>query len=94
MGGDFNTWYDEADEEAIALLRAQLPWPARLPSGPTYAPPFGLPERQVDYLMLRLPGGWAAEYRVAPDKLASDHAPLIGWIETGTQDLAAAGDPE
>lgn len=91
LGGDFNTWYGESEEEAIALLRPHFPWPPRLPAGPTYAPPYGLPERQVDYLLLRLPGGWVARYHVAPDKRDSDHAPLIGWLEVDARDLAASG---
>jgi endonuclease/exonuclease/phosphatase family metal-dependent hydrolase len=81
VGGDFNTWFGESGEQAIVLLRSHFPWPDRLPALATYAPPYGLPERQVDYLMLRLPAGWEASYRVAADKRESDHAPLVGWIE-------------
>ena len=81
LGGDFNTWFGEAEEEAIQLMRPHFPWPARLPSAPTYAMPFGLPDRQVDYLLLRLPGALQARYRVAPERFESDHAPLVGWIQ-------------
>ena len=81
LGGDFNTWLGESEEEAVVLLRDRFPAPARLPRAATYAPPFGLPERQVDYLLFRLPPGWGASYRVIPDRRASDHAPLLGWIE-------------
>lgn len=92
LGGDFNTWFGESEEEAIALLRPHFPWPARLPVAPTYAPPYGLPERQVDYLLLRLPSGWQARYRVDPSRRDSDHSPLIGWLDTGARGLAASGE--
>jgi endonuclease/exonuclease/phosphatase family metal-dependent hydrolase len=81
VGGDLNTWFAGSREEAVSLLRERLPLPPRLPATPTWAPPYGLPQRQLDYLLLRLPAGWRADYRVAPDRRASDHAPLIGWVE-------------
>ncbi len=80
LGGDFNTWFGESREEALVLLRDRFPSPARLPVAATYSPPWGLPERQVDYLLLRLPDGWQARYRVASDRRNSDHAPLVGWL--------------
>jgi endonuclease/exonuclease/phosphatase family metal-dependent hydrolase len=92
VGGDLNTWFGGSGEAAVAQLRQRLPLPRRLPSAPTWAPPFGLPRRQLDYLLLRLPAGWRAGYRVETDRRASDHAPLIGWVESspGAPDAAAA----
>jgi endonuclease/exonuclease/phosphatase family metal-dependent hydrolase len=81
LGGDFNTWFGGSEEAAVELLRDAFPLPGQLPAAVTYAPPFGLPERQVDYLMLRLPAGWNARYQVARDWRGSDHAALIGWVE-------------
>jgi endonuclease/exonuclease/phosphatase family metal-dependent hydrolase len=94
LGGDFNTWFGESHEEAIVLLRDRFPSPARLPAAVTYSPPWGLPERQVDYLLLRLPAGWQARYRVAADRRESDHAPLIGWLSPPTHDVSAVREPE
>jgi endonuclease/exonuclease/phosphatase family metal-dependent hydrolase len=94
LGGDFNTWFGESHEEAIVLLRDRFPLPARLPAAVTYSPPWGLPQRQVDYLLWRLPAGWQAGYRVASDWWESDHAPLIGWLSPQTRDVSAAREPE
>jgi endonuclease/exonuclease/phosphatase family metal-dependent hydrolase len=80
LGGDFNTWFGGAREPAIVLLRDRFPAPARLPAGLTYSPGWGLPGRQVDYLLMRLPAGWQARYRVDSDRRQSDHAPLVGWL--------------
>jgi hypothetical protein len=90
LGGDLNTWFGESREEAVGLLRARLTLPARLPTAVTYSPPFGLPERQVDYLLLRLPDGWQARYRVAPERRESDHAPLVGWVELPQDGVSGA----
>jgi endonuclease/exonuclease/phosphatase family metal-dependent hydrolase len=84
LGGDFNTWFGGSREQAIILLRDRFPAPARLPAGATYSPGWGLPGRQVDYLLMRLPAGWQARYRVASDRRQSDHAPLIGWLSPPT----------
>jgi len=81
LGGDLNTWFGQSHEEAIAVLRGGFALPARLPKGATYSPPYGLPQRQTDYLLLRLPDAWEASYRVARDPWNSDHAPLVGWLE-------------
>jgi endonuclease/exonuclease/phosphatase family metal-dependent hydrolase len=94
LGGDFNTWFGESREQAIALLRDRFPSPARLPAAATYSPPWGLPERQVDYLLLRLPAGWQAHYRVASDKRQSDHAPLIGWLSPPPREVSASREPK
>jgi endonuclease/exonuclease/phosphatase family metal-dependent hydrolase len=94
LGGDFNTWFGESRERAIALLRDRFPSPARLPAAATYSPPWGLPERQVDYLLLRLPAGWQAHYRVASDKRQSDHAPLIGWLSPPPREVSASREPK
>jgi endonuclease/exonuclease/phosphatase family metal-dependent hydrolase len=94
LGGDFNTWFGESQEEAIVLLRDRFPSPARMPAAVTYSPPWGLPERQVDYLLLRLPAGWQARYRVAPDRRESDHAPLVGWLSPPTRDVSPAREAE
>ena len=91
LGGDFNTWFGGASEKAIVLLRDRFPSPARLPAAVTYSPPWGLPERQVDYLLLRLPAGWQAHYRVASDRRESDHAPLVGWLSPPPRDVSATG---
>jgi len=90
LGADLNTWFGQSDEEAIIILRGRFALPARLPDAATYSPPYGLPQRQTDYLLLRLPDTWEASYRVAPDRQNSDHAPLVGWLERPTRDVADA----
>jgi endonuclease/exonuclease/phosphatase family metal-dependent hydrolase len=77
LGGDFNTWLRGSDAQALRLLREHFPLPEASPRGPTLVIPF-LPDRVVDHLLLRLPAGWTAEYRVAADPLGSDHRPLLG----------------
>jgi endonuclease/exonuclease/phosphatase family metal-dependent hydrolase len=94
LGGDFNTWFGESHEQAIVLLRDRFPSPAEVPVAVTYSPPWGLPERQVDYLLWRLPAGWQARYRVASDRRESDHAPLVGWLSPPPRDVSAARGPE
>lgn len=89
LGGDFNTWWDGSEEDAVMLLRERFPLPRRLPLDVTYQPPYGLPQRQADYLLLRLPSGWEADYRVASDWGGSDHAPLIGWLQAEAREVAA-----
>ena len=94
LGGDFNTWWDGSDEDAILLMRQRFPLPRALPIDVTYQPPYGMPERQADFLLLRLPGGWEADYHVNPDWGGSDHAPLIGWLEVEARDVAASREEE
>jgi endonuclease/exonuclease/phosphatase family metal-dependent hydrolase len=93
LGGDLNTWFGESGEDAVVLLRRYFPLPRLLPAAATHTPPYGLPRRQVDYLLLRLPDGWKAGYRVDSDARGSDHAPLIGWIEPPPEPASAALPP-
>jgi endonuclease/exonuclease/phosphatase family metal-dependent hydrolase len=90
LGSDLNTWFGQSHEEAIVVLRDRFALPARLPDVATYSPPYGLPRRQTDYLLLRLPDVWEASYRVAQDWRNSDHAPLVGWLERATRDVVDA----
>jgi endonuclease/exonuclease/phosphatase family metal-dependent hydrolase len=91
LGGDLNTWFGEAGEEAIALLSGRLAQPRTIPEMDTYSPPYGLPHRQADYLLASLPEGWQTGYQVAGDWRSSDHAPLVGWLEPPPR--AAASGP-
>jgi len=79
LGGDFNTWLHGGDARALRLLRESLPLPDAPPRRPTLIIPF-FPDRQVDHLLLRLPAGWTAGYRVAGDGYGSDHRPLLGAL--------------
>jgi endonuclease/exonuclease/phosphatase family metal-dependent hydrolase len=81
LGGDLNTWFGQSREEAVAVLRGRFAFPSRLPEAATYSPPYGLPTRQTDYLLLRASDEWEASYRVARDWRNSDHAPLVGSLE-------------
>ena len=92
LGGDFNTWWDGSKEDAVLLLRERFPLPQVLPIHATYQPPFSMPRRQADYLLFRLPEGWTADYEADSDWGGSDHAPLIGWMETGGRDVAAPAE--
>jgi endonuclease/exonuclease/phosphatase family metal-dependent hydrolase len=94
LGGDFNTWWDGSEEDAVKLLRKRFPLPGVLPLDVTYQPPYGMPQRQADYMLLRLPAGWQADYHVNPDWGGSDHAPLIGWLEVEARDVAASREEE
>jgi endonuclease/exonuclease/phosphatase family metal-dependent hydrolase len=89
LGGDLNTWFGEAGEEAIALLSGRLAQPRTILDADTYSPPYGLPQRQTDYLLMSLPEGWQTGYQVAADWRNSDHAPLVGWIEPPPRDAAS-----
>jgi endonuclease/exonuclease/phosphatase family metal-dependent hydrolase len=79
LGGDLNTWYDEAEEGAISFLRRSFPFPELLPIQGTLLLPFGL-SRQVDYLLFRLPPGGRAGYRPLTESFGSDHLPLLGEL--------------
>ncbi|MHC4769658.1 MAG: endonuclease/exonuclease/phosphatase family protein [Planctomycetota bacterium] len=94
LGGDLNTWFGQSHEEAVVVLRGRFALPARLPDVATYSPPYGLPQRQTDYLLLRLPDPWEASYRVARDWRNSDHVPLVGWLERPTRDVADAREEQ
>jgi endonuclease/exonuclease/phosphatase family metal-dependent hydrolase len=90
LGGDLNTWFGEASEQAIVMLRSRFALPSRIPDVNTYRPPYGFPKRQTDYLLFGLPPGWVGSYETARDWYGSDHAPLIGWIEPPGRGAVAA----
>jgi endonuclease/exonuclease/phosphatase family metal-dependent hydrolase len=91
LGGDLNTWFGEAGEEAVALLSGRLAQPRIILDVDTYSPPYRLPHRQTDYLLASLPDGWQTGYQVTGDWRNSDHAPLVGWLEPPPR--AAASGP-
>lgn len=89
LGGDLNTWFGEAGEEAVALLSVRLAQPRIILDVDTYSPPYGLPHRQTDYLLASLPEGWQTGYQVTGDWRNSDHAPLVGWLEPPPRAVAS-----
>jgi len=84
LGADLNTWLGGAGAGAVRALRDVLPLPAHVPGGGTSPLPGPLPDLRLDYLMFRLPDGWAADYRVLAGTYGSDHRPLLGWVHTST----------
>lgn len=79
VGGDLNTWFGQQGESAFRILREALPHPAVLDGRPTHHWELGL-DRQSDYLMGRLPGGWDLTVRRLDEEYGSDHFPLIGLL--------------
>jgi hypothetical protein len=80
IGADLNSWLGGQRAAEVRVLREQFPLPASLPTTPTAKMPGLLPDRQLDYLLFRLPQGWEAEYSVLEDDYGSDHQPLLGWV--------------
>lgn len=77
LGGDFNTWLGSR-EPALKLLRQAFPAGMDRP-GTTWKGPLGL-HASLDHLLAR---GRARLRNVArlPDRLGSDHYPVLGIIE-------------
>ena len=80
IGADLNSWLGGRRAAEVRVLREQFPLPATLPATPTARMPGPIPDRQLDYLMFRLPRGWEAAYRVLEKDYGSDHQPLLGWV--------------
>jgi hypothetical protein len=85
LGADLNAWLHGSDAAEVRVLRQLFPLPQALPEAPTVKLPGPLPDRQLDYLMFRLPPGWTGEYRVLDNDYGSDHQPLIGWVRVESQ---------
>jgi len=80
FGGDFNTWFKEWNEPAIAFVEKFFDGPARSQHLGTVKYGYFLPERVVDYLFFRLPEGWSATYQRIDNRYGSDHYPLLGRV--------------
>ncbi len=80
LGGDFNTWALWPFERTIPWIRREYRQPEKLDEKGTVAVPV-LPDRRVDYLLFKLPDGWAAHYRRLDVRYGSDHYPLLGRVE-------------
>lgn len=73
LGGDFNTWFGDADAAYRALARRF----ARVDETDT-RPTFGV--LRLDHFFVRLPPGWHFTYHRADDRYGSDHYPLVGEL--------------
>ncbi len=81
VGADLNTWSAAALEEAPRVLRASFPdTPGE--DAPTFTMA-GVLSRKLDYLMFRLPAGWASTVRTIDDRYGSDHHPIVGVVDLG-----------
>lgn len=75
--GDFNTWFGDR-EPAIASLRAAFPQTPAVDGLTTWRGPLGLHAR-LDYVFVR--GAGSVVVRRLPDRLGSDHYPLLALLE-------------
>lgn len=76
MGGDLNTWTGSA-EPALSILRSALGSPIADDRRPTF-----VGGRRIDFILARLPAGWALSYRRLDDRYGSDHYPLVAILQT------------
>jgi endonuclease/exonuclease/phosphatase family metal-dependent hydrolase len=78
IGADLNTWWGPDEPAARELRRAFPDAVDRVSSAPTWRGPMRIQNR-LDYLFA---GGWNTRMEVnrIPDRLGSDHFPLIGWL--------------
>jgi endonuclease/exonuclease/phosphatase family metal-dependent hydrolase len=80
LAGDFNAWWRQESEPALRLARSVYPAISDIPDGATVRALGGILGRRSDFILPRLPDGWAAQYRVLEDDYGSDHRPLVGTI--------------
>jgi endonuclease/exonuclease/phosphatase family metal-dependent hydrolase len=73
LAGDFNAWLGE-DEPAVRHLRKAFPDAPRLPAEATWSA--GAIGATLDFVLARN-GGVAVKVRRLPDRLGSDHYPLL-----------------
>lgn len=78
VGGDFNTWWGQTEEETAQIMREAFPFPTRW-QGRATATRLGR-DRVLDYLFFRGPPGWRFDDERIGDRYGSDHNPLIGWV--------------
>lgn len=78
--GDFNTWRRAQNEAAVAAMLEEFPETPAFPPGNTYVRGYGLLQRYLDYVFVRLPDGAGADVLRVPDPYASDHYPLLARV--------------
>jgi endonuclease/exonuclease/phosphatase family metal-dependent hydrolase len=84
IGGDFNTWFREAQEPTIKHMENpfnRIEIFTKYDNARTPRKSYSLfPDRLVDYLFFRLPENWFTEKYYVDDNYGSDHYPLVTKI--------------
>lgn len=76
LAGDLN---DTPESETLRILSQA--W-ERVNDKPLYTVPVNLPNRQIDFVLVRTPRRWrTVETTVLDEKLASDHRPILTVLE-------------
>ncbi|MGE3513493.1 MAG: endonuclease/exonuclease/phosphatase family protein, partial [Vicinamibacterales bacterium] len=74
LSGDFNTWFGFSDP-AYRAIDAAIPGAAERERRPTYGPFF-----RLDHVFARVPDEWTVAASRLPDRLGSDHYPILASL--------------
>lgn len=75
--GDFNSL---PGSPVMELLASQ--WEVPVKAGPPETFPADAPDREIDFVLVRAPGGFRVlDYRVLDETVASDHRPILMVLE-------------